>query len=221
MPDTETRALRRAVVLLLTISVARWVHATVAGRGSPPPENQMVEEAARHAARTRTALKEEEARTRPLAEGETIDPNRASTEELDRLPGVGPSKARAIVTARENGTVFLGPGDLATVRGFGPAVIERILPHLVFPAAAARARPPPADRPRVRALSPSPVDVNRAGLDELVRLPRIGPVTAERILAARRERPFSSVEDLSRVPGIGPATVEALRGLVTVGPRRR
>ena len=65
------------------------------------------------------------------------------------------------------------------------------------------------------------MDINRADPNELVRLPRIGPVTAQRIVAARRERPFSSLEDLGRVPGIGPATLDGLRGLVTVGTGRR
>jgi competence protein ComEA len=241
MPDAEARALRRAVVLLLMLSVARWLHASVDRRSSSMPEGEAAEAASLHAVRTRAALEEEEHRARPLGEGETIDPNRASAQELDRIPGVGPSKAQAIVTARASGAVFLQPEDLLVVRGFGPSVIERIRPHLSFSDAppGRRSRTPgqgsrwersggrsagaanAAARTQAPTSSPGLVDVNRAGSDELVRLPRIGPVTAQRIIAARRERPFASLEDLGRVPGIGPATVEALRGLVTVGPGRR
>lgn len=60
-----------------------------------------------------------------------------------------------------------------------------------------------------------PIDLNRASADELEALPGIGPGLAERIVAARQERPFSSLEDLQRVSGIGPSKVEALQGLVS------
>ena len=46
-------------------------------------------------------------------------------------------------------------------------------------------------------------------------LPRIGPVTAERIIAWREANgPFRSVEDLLAISGIGPATLEGLADLV-------
>ena len=64
-----------------------------------------------------------------------------------------------------------------------------------------------------------PLDLNRATVEELVELPGIGPVLAERIVAFREEHgPFRSVEDLLQVPGIGEATLEALRPYITVQP---
>lgn len=55
------------------------------------------------------------------------------------------------------------------------------------------------------------VDLDRAGLHELTRLPRIGPGLAQRIIADRNERgSFGSLEALGRVAGIGPATLDAL-----------
>lgn len=51
---------------------------------------------------------------------------------------------------------------------------------------------------------PSRVDLNTAGAATLTRIPSIGPVLAERILAYREERgPFLAVEELMAVPGIG------------------
>lgn len=47
------------------------------------------------------------------------------------------------------------------------------------------------------------VHVNTAGMAELQTLPGIGPVLAERIIIARREKPFLEKRDLLRVPGIG------------------
>ena len=56
------------------------------------------------------------------------------------------------------------------------------------------------------------VNVNTAGVTELAQLPGLGPATAERIVAHRRDRgPFPSVEALLDVPGIGPATLDQLR----------
>lgn len=47
------------------------------------------------------------------------------------------------------------------------------------------------------------VDINRASLEELVRVPSIGERTARRILQYRREHgPFHSVEELKLIPGI-------------------
>jgi competence protein ComEA len=62
-----------------------------------------------------------------------------------------------------------------------------------------------------------PVDLNAAGVDELDRLPGIGPATAQAIVAHRDEHgPFTTVDDLLAVRGIGDARLEALRDLVTV-----
>jgi len=59
---------------------------------------------------------------------------------------------------------------------------------------------------------PDPVQVNRADLTELMRLPGIGPAYAERILEERdRNGPFWFPEDLEAVSGIGPQTVLRLR----------
>jgi competence protein ComEA len=65
-----------------------------------------------------------------------------------------------------------------------------------------------------------PVDLNTAGIDELVRLPGIGPATAARILEDRNARgPYRRVEDLLRVKGIGPKKLARIRPLVRAGER--
>jgi len=59
------------------------------------------------------------------------------------------------------------------------------------------------------------VDVNTATHEELMALPGIGKVMAERIVT---NRPFATVDDLRRVPGIGAKTLDKLRPLVHVAP---
>jgi competence protein ComEA len=61
-------------------------------------------------------------------------------------------------------------------------------------------------------LPPLVVDPNTAPRGVLGALPKIGPVLATRIVAARTEAPFCSCDELdTRVHGIGPATARALR----------
>jgi competence protein ComEA len=56
------------------------------------------------------------------------------------------------------------------------------------------------------------VDPNTARPEVLATLPRLGPALVGRIIAARGQAPFRSLDDLgSRVRGIGPATLEPLR----------
>ncbi len=61
------------------------------------------------------------------------------------------------------------------------------------------------------------VNINTATLDQLVALPGIGPVLAQRIISYREQHgPFRSVHDLTNVPGIGDAHMADLEPLVTV-----
>ena len=63
----------------------------------------------------------------PAAHGPArLDLNRASREELERLPGVGPVIAERILTLRQELGRIRGLEELRSVRGIGPATIERI-----------------------------------------------------------------------------------------------
>ena len=59
----------------------------------------------------------------PSASG-VVNINRASVNELDSLPGVGPSTAQAIVDYRSANGPFGSPEDLLNVKGIGPAKFE-------------------------------------------------------------------------------------------------
>lgn len=56
-----------------------------------------------------------------------IDVNAASAEELQRLPGVGPVMAGAIVAGRP----FRSVADLDRVRGIGPKTLDKLRPFVV------------------------------------------------------------------------------------------
>lgn len=82
--------------------------------------------------------------------------------------------------------------------------------------------PPPAPPPpqvaagsRGRATATDPVFLNQASVDELRRLPGVGPKRAEAILVLRqRLGRFQRVEDLLRVKGVGRGAVKKWRPLV-------
>ena len=59
--------------------------------------------------------------------GMPININRATEEELEMLPGIGPTLAASIHRAREEKGDFVSPGDLLEVKGIGRRILERIL----------------------------------------------------------------------------------------------
>jgi len=61
------------------------------------------------------------------------------------------------------------------------------------------------------------VDLNAASAEELEALPGIGEVTADKIIAARQERPFASLQDAVDRGVINNGQLEDIQGLATAG----
>jgi competence protein ComEA len=232
----ERRSVARGGIVLLVLSLLRA--GLEAGGGAPPlpaGEESDLEELLGASLQARD---EAARRAEPLGPGERLDPNRNGEMDLDRLPGVGPVVASAIIREREQNGGFRNAQELLRVPGIGPATLRAMEPHLDLtggipmglrtrrrqdPAAA-----PPPGEPLLRgrgsasqgkeAATPIMVNVNSASLEELQRLPGIGPVLAQRIVESRSTHgPFRTMEDLLRVSGIGPATLEGLKPLILPG----
>ncbi|HSB18436.1 MAG TPA: helix-hairpin-helix domain-containing protein [Anaeromyxobacteraceae bacterium] len=62
------------------------------------------------------------------------------------------------------------------------------------------------------------IDLNHAGVAELMRLPGIGRHRAEAIAARRARQPFRSPAEVTQVKGIGRAWFEKNRDRLSAGP---
>lgn len=218
MTASETRTFSTAAAVLLAASAIRYgvelrrADARLAW-DTADALPQLLEE-------SREARAEAALRGRPLGPGERVDPNRATEIELDRLPGVGPRVARAIVEARYAEGGFSDPDDLLRVRGIGPATLEKIRERLDL----SRGVPRELGRGKARGRSRGApkLDLNQADSAALQSLPGVGPALARRILMTRESSGgFRTPEDLLEVRGIGPATLDRIRPLVKAGGSRR
>lgn len=64
--------------------------------------------------------------------GDLIDINKANTETIAAIPGIGPQLAEAITTYREANGAFTQAKDLANIEGIDMSLIEQIKPFLKF-----------------------------------------------------------------------------------------
>jgi competence protein ComEA len=151
-----------------------------------------------------------------------------------------PPQAQIVVhvagAVRRPGLVRLPPGSrvadaIEAAGGLGPRVdgarVDRELnlaapvadgDHIVVPSrddpataageAGSRATGSPGTAPAGK------VDLNHAGAEALDALPGIGPATAAKIIAARQERAFRSLDELVSRKVLGEATLTKIRGLV-------
>ena len=71
-----------------------------------------------------------ESMERPLVVGLPISLNTADQTTLESIPGIGPSKASAIIEERASGGHFQSVEDLARVKGIGPSTVEAMRPFV-------------------------------------------------------------------------------------------
>jgi len=139
-----------------------------------------------------------------------VNVNTASQTQLESLPGIGPSKAQAIIEHRTNKGTFKSLQDLDAVPGIGKATLEKLSSHVVFDGESTSVPKGTSSKSQSQskpASSTGTININTAGQAELQSLPGIGPSKAVAIIQERQDNgPFSSCGDITRVKGVGKST---------------
>lgn len=66
------------------------------------------------------------------AQTQTVNVNTASQQQLEALPGIGPSTAKRIVAYRDKNGPFKKLEDLMNVQGIGEKSFLKLRPHLTL-----------------------------------------------------------------------------------------
>lgn len=66
-------------------------------------------------------------------------------------------------------------------------------------------------------VAPGPIDLNKASVEDLAKLPGIGPAKAQAIIQYRAQHPFAHADELRQVKGIGAKLFDQVKDQVTVG----
>ncbi len=132
-----------------------------------------------------------------------INVNTADEKTLEMLPGIGPSKARAIVDYRKKTGPFVSLEDLLKVPGIGPSTLNRFSGFITG----------------VSTVSSNgeekKININTATTKEIESLPSIGKIKAREIVSYRElHGPFHNPEDLKKVSGIGSKTIQKIKDLI-------
>lgn len=133
-----------------------------------------------------------------------ININRASEDELMKLPGITRPLAQEILYHRQSKAGFKHVDELLQISGMQP--------NVSVPS------PPPS---RLDANQRSePIHLNYATYEQLLTVPGLTPILVERVVQRReRKGPFRFVEDLLKVKGIDYIVLARLRTYVTVDER--
>jgi comEA protein len=72
------------------------------------------------------------AETKHAPPAHSVDLNSATAEQLQQVPGIGPSTAKAIVNFRQKSGPFQKVEDLLAIKGISKARFEKMRPYLTI-----------------------------------------------------------------------------------------
>jgi competence protein ComEA len=128
----ERKALWFLAIVALSGSVVRLMRPS-----QPPPTSaqaQALERQLRRVDSARAAKHGDQKRRSFPQPPAIVDLDRASVEQIEALPGIGPALAKRIVAHRDSVGTFGAIEALCEVRGVGPKLAERLRPLVTFTA---------------------------------------------------------------------------------------
>jgi competence protein ComEA len=138
MNDTTHRPLlspiRRiaAVIALCALTAtltATWLSSTPAAAGPTATRSAPVTKAAPTGDRAKPSEPSRAGKSRQSLAGK-VNLNTATVDQLQLLPGIGPSKAERVIAYRKKNGNFKRVADLRKVKGFGYKSLKKLEPYL-------------------------------------------------------------------------------------------
>jgi competence protein ComEA len=150
-----------------------------------------------------------------------INVNTAAVKDFEKLPGIGLTKAQAILSYRESHGSFSSPQDLLNVNGIGKATLEKIEEFLTgftnLSKNGENRESTDRDGKQLNTQVEKLVDINHASVEEIATLPYIGLVKAKAIVDYRMEHGyFKNILELEKVKGIGAKTIQKIEKFVEI-----
>lgn len=128
-----------------------------------------------------------------------VDLLNCSVYDLIEVPGIGESKAKNIIDYR-NSYGFTKKEDILNVSGIGPSIYNKIKNYIYV-------------SEKTIKIQNKKININTANKIELVSLPGIGNVSAEKILNYRKYKNINGFEDLYNI-GINSNVLKSLEGMI-------
>lgn len=162
---------------------------------------------------------EEDWATKAVAEPFPFDPNLASEADLLRL-GLPARTVKGILNYRSKGGKFRKPEDFSKIYTLGEAEFSRLAPYITIGAVATAERPVTyagGNFPEKKLVTKGPLDINRAALEDWLRLPGIGEKRARQIVNFRESLGgFLRVEQIGEMYGLPDSVYQSIRPLLVL-----
>ena len=133
-----------------------------------------------------------------------MDINTATFEQLVSLPKIGPVIAKRIMDYRSK-NLFKRKEDIMKVSGIGEKTYEKIKNFIMVNGESVQT-----------SIKYDKININTADLEDLISLPGIGKVYAQRIIDYRNQHKFKNISEIMKVKGIGVKTYQNLKDKITV-----
>lgn len=151
----------------------------------------------------------------------TIDVNRATLRDWQRLPQLSPTQSQLLVQLTQKGMQFNSLDDMAAALGVKVKMLQPLTPVLRFYYYEDLTSPNVASGDDSEALlddtsSPIPINPNQASLSEIMQIPNMTEGLAQQIIQQRQNQPYQNLVDLKERLSLSTETLASLMYYVRI-----